>query len=334
MTHGDIAKSGEPKRLGLLLVDGFPLMAYASVLEAYRAANALSGRQLYRWSHISVSGAPCRASNGATILPDAAVGNPIGCDVFFVFAGGDPTQFADRATFGWLRQIAKGETSIVGVSGGAYVMARAGLLEGRRATVHWEYREAFIEDFPGVICEAGLFVFDGRRITCAGGMAGMDLAVELIERDHGHALAVAVSDWFIRSESRLADRPQRLSLRNRYDVANDRVLRVLGHMEETIEEPVPRERLAKIGEVSVRQLERLFQAHLGSSINATYLHMRLNHAEQLLRSTAMNATEVAVACGFTNLSHFSRAFRNKFGRAPTTERKQRRETSRRQGPGA
>lgn len=323
MTKNDIDLSGvRPKTLGLLLVNGFPLMAYAAVVESYRAANALSGRQLYRWMHISVDGKPCEASNGATILPDLAVGEPIDCDMLFLFAGGDPTRFADRKTFGWLRRIGHGETVIVGLSGGAYLMGQAGLLEGRRATVHWEYREAFVDAFPSTICEPGLFVQDGRRITCAGGMAGMDLATQLIARDHGHALASGVSDWFIRSEPRRADRPQRLSLRERYGIANDRLLQVLGHMEEMVEEPVSREDLAAIAGVSVRQLERLFVRHLGAGIGAFYLRIRLDRGRQLLRSTAMTITAVAVACGFTSTSHFSRAFRAQFGHPPSADRLQ------------
>jgi len=325
MIDNDISQqSDEPRKLGLLLINGFALMAYAAIIESYRAANSLTGRLLYEWRHISVDGSPCEASNGATILPDAKAGDALQCDMLFIFAGGDPTGFDDPHLFGWLRQMSKRGTTIVGVSAGAYVMARAGLLAGRRATVHWEYREAFVEAFPSTICETGLFVFDGRCVTCAGGMAGMDLAVELIERDHGRSLGVAVSDWFIRSESRMASRPQRLSVRDRYDIANDRVLRVLARMEESIEEPASREFLARVAGVGVRQLERLFRAHLGESLSAAYLRMRLSHAEQLLRSTTMSATEIAMACGFTNLSYFSRAFRQQFGRPPSLERRHRR----------
>ncbi|WP_298851960.1 GlxA family transcriptional regulator [uncultured Sphingomonas sp.] len=321
MMNDDMMAYGTaPRTLGLLLVNQFALMAYASVVEAYRAANALSGRTLYRWSHVSVDGGPCQASNGATILPDLAVGDPFACDALFVFAGGDPTLFDDADTFGWLRQMAARGAVMIGVSGGAYVLARAGLLENRRATVHWEYREAFVEAFPSTICEPGLFVFDGRRVTCAGGMAGMDLAIELIERDHGHALAVAVSDWFIRPEARLADRPQRQSLSERYGVSNQRVLRALAEMEGRIEEPVSRQRLAAVAGVGIRQLERLFRAETGNGLRETYLRVRLAHAERLLRNTGLNMTAIAFACGFANTSHFSRSYRQHFGRPPSHER--------------
>ncbi|HKP77618.1 MAG TPA: GlxA family transcriptional regulator [Phenylobacterium sp.] len=314
------ANSSELRSLGLLLIDGFALMSYASVIEPYRAANMLAGNPLYRWTHISVGGGPCHASNGAMIVADQAVGEPLACHTLFVFAGGDPTGFGDAQTFGWLRQMAARGTVIAGISAGPYLLARAGLLDGYRATIHWEHRPAFAEAFPMSTPEPGLYVIDRRRVTCAGGMAGMDLALELIEREHGHALAAQVSDWFIRSEPRAADRPQRLSLRDRYGVVNDRVLKVLAHMEASVEEPSGREVLARIAGVSVRQLERLFDGHLGETVNSRYMRIRLAQADQLLRTTGLSTTTVGVACGFKSASHFSRSYRRQYGRSPSEDR--------------
>ncbi len=305
------------RTLGLLLVDGFALMSYASVIEAFRAANALAGRTLYRWFHISVDGSPVHASNGATILADLAVGQPLDCDTLFVFAGGDPTGFDDARTFAWLRRIAAQGAVVTGVSAGPFLLARAGLLDGFRATIHWEHRQVFVETFPRVSPETVLFVIDRRRVTCAGGMAGMDMAIEMIEREQGHGLASVISDWFIRTDTRRADRPQRLSLRERHQVSNDAVLKVLAHMEDTVEEPSPRETLARIAGVSIRQLERLFRHHLSSSVQDRYKGIRLDKAEQLLRTTALAVIEVAVACGFQSASHFSRAFKERFGHPPS-----------------
>jgi transcriptional regulator GlxA family with amidase domain len=305
------------RTLGLLLLDGFALMSYASVVEPYRAANILAERPLYRWAHISVDGGPAHASNGALIVADAAVGQPVDCETLFVFAGGDPATFADARTFAWLRQMAARGTVIVGVSAGPYVMARAGLLDGYRATIHWEHRTAFAEAFPAIAMETGLYVIDRRRVTCAGGMAGMDLSVELIEREHGHALAALVSDWFIRSQPRGADRPQRLSLRERYAIGNDAVLKALAQMEADVEEPAARDVLARIAGVSVRQLERLFRQHLGKTLSDVYLAIRLEQADRLLRTTTLSVTEVSLACGFRTASHFSRRFVESFGRPPS-----------------
>lgn len=306
--------------LGLLLTDGFALMSYASVIEPYRAANMLAGRTLYRWVHISPDGQPARASNGATILADRKVGDPLDCDTLFVFAAGDPHRVADPAIFAWLRQVAVTGAVIAGVSAGPWLLARAGLLDGYRATLHWEHRPAFVEAFPLVTPEPGLYVIDRRRVTCAGGMAGMDLAVELIEREHGHALAARIGDWFIQSEPRGADKPQRSTLRARYGIGDDRVLRVLARMEASLEEPVPRAALARTAGMSLRQLERLFAGLIGESIAQHYVRVRLDRARQLLRTTRLSITDIGIACGFRSSSHFSRSYRACYGTTPGGDR--------------
>ena len=297
-------------------------MSYASIVEPYRAANVLAGETLYRWMHVSVDGGPVLASNGASVAADQAVGQPLACDALFVFAGGDPAAFRDPATFAWLREIARHGGVVAGVSGGPFLLARAGLLDGHRATIHWDHQPAFVESFPEVALEPGLYVIDRRRVTCAGGVSGLDLAIELIERDQGHALASEVGDWFIRTQSRAADQPQRASLRDRYGVANDRVLKVLARMEATVEEPDSRQSLARLAGVSLRQLERLFAVHLSQSLNDAYRRIRLDQAVQLLKKTSLSATAVAIACGFRSSSHFSRAFKAQYGYPPARARRQ------------
>lgn len=308
--------------LGLLLIDDFALMSYASIVEPYRAANVLAGETLYRWVHVSVGGKPVRASNGASIAADQRVSQPLACDTLFVFAGGDPTQFHDPATFAWLRELARKGATIAGVSGGPFLLARAGLLDGYRATIHWDHRPTFAEAFDEVLIEPSLYVIDRRRVTCAGGTSGLDLAIELIEREQGHALATKVGDWFIRPDHRAADQPQRASLRERYAIANDRVLKVLARMEAMVEEPESRAQLARVAGVSLRQLERLFATHVGESVNARYRRIRLEQAMQLLRKTGLSVTSVAMGCGFKSSSHFARAFRAHFGMSAAHGRRQ------------
>lgn len=320
MPSNDIAH--ETRTLGLLLVDGFALMSYAAVIEPYRAANVLAGRDLYRWVHISLDGQPARASNGATILADRRVGESVACDTLFVFAAGDPNRAIDPALFAWLRHAALAGTVIAGISAGPYLLARAGLLDGYRATVHWEHRPAFVEAFPQVTPDPGLYVIDRRRVTCAGGIAGLDLAIDLIEREQGHALAAQIGDWFLQREPREGDAPQRLTLRARYAITDDRVLRVLAAMEASVEDPLPPPALARIAGTSVRQLERLFADLIGETIGRHYLRIRLDSARQLLRTTRHPVTTVGIACGFKSSSHFSRVYAARYGKPPGAERQQ------------
>lgn len=313
MTETDI----HPIRIGLLLVDGFALMSYASFIEPFRAANALAGRTIYEWTHISLHGAKVAASNGAELLAGGRVGDALELDRLFVFAAGDPAAFRDEACFAWLRLLARRGIPIGGLSGGPYLLARAGLLEGHRATIHWDHAAAFQDAFPEIALETGLYAIDGDRMTCAGGAAGLDLAVSLIERDHGDALARRVGEWFIQPESREAHISQRARLADRYGTSNARLLPMLAAMEDAVEEPLARDILAVRAGISLRQLERLCLAHLGSSIAETYLAIRLDRAAELLRSTGLNVTEVAMACGFRSAAHFSRRFRRRFGKPPS-----------------
>lgn len=309
------------RRLAFLLIDGFAMMSYASIVEPFRAANLLSGQALYSWQHLSIGGPMAQASNGAAIAAEGDVHNLAGADTLFIFSAGNPSDFHDEAVFASLRRLAAHGVTLAGVSGGPYLLARAGLLDGRGATIHWEHQPAFAEAFPNVLLQQALYVIDGRCITCAGGVAGLDLAVDMITREHGAALGIAVGEWYIRTQSRDGSGPQRMSLGDRYRVWNPRVVRVLSLMEAHIAEPLSREALAQGEDVSVRQLERLFTHHLGATIGETYRRIRLIRAMALLGETSLGITEIGIACGFGSPSHFSRAFAEHYGMAPRDARK-------------
>jgi transcriptional regulator GlxA family with amidase domain len=313
------ARAG-PQVVGVLLLPDFSLLSYACAIEPLRAANRLSGRTLYAWRHISVDGAPVAASNGVEIRPDHGLDDAPPLHLLLVCAGGNPALFRDKRVLSRLRGLARRGVRLGGVSGGPYPLARAGLLDGRRATIHWEHFPAFVEDFPDVHATRSLFVIDGDRLTCSGGAAALDMMHALIEQEHGHELAAAVSDWFLQTQVRSGSGPQRMTLRERFDVSNPRLLRALEYMEAHLQEPASRTRLARQAGVSVRQLERLFADQLGSTIRAHYLRTRLDRARILLRQTTLPVIAVAAETGFATPSHFSRAYRSAFGRSPRQER--------------
>lgn len=308
--------------VGLLLIPNFAMLVYASVVEPLRAANQLSGRTLYRWTHLSIDGAPALASNGVTIAADGAVGSGMRFDYVFVCAGGNPALFHHQPTFSWLHHLARSGVRIGGVSGGPYILARANVLSGYRFTIHWEHAPAILEEYPELDLRRSLYEIDRDRLTCSGGTAALDMMHAIIAREHGSDLAVAVSDWFLQTHVREGAGPQRMSLRERLGIAHAPLLRVVGHMEQRIEHPARREDLARIANVSVRQLERLFRRHLGRSLGEHYLALRLDRSRDLLRQTSLSVIEIALACGFTSASHFSRSYRERFGYPPRAERRQ------------
>ena len=303
--------------VAFLLIPGFALMSYASAVEPLRAANQIAGRSLYRWSHLSPGGAPAVASNGAAVLPDLTFDSDVtGFDLVLVCAGGNPAIFKDRATFAWLRKVARHGAVIGGLSGGPFVVARAGLLAGRSCTLHWEHIPAFREAFPAVQVTGSLFELDGDRFTCAGGIAGLDMMVALIARDHGHELAAAVGEWFLHTHVREGMWAQRTDIRFRLGITDPKLLPALKAMEANLETPLSRAELAGLAGVSVRQLERAFRGQLKRGIHQHYLRLRLDRSRQLLRQTSLSALEVAITTGFNSARQFSRAFRRQFGCAP------------------
>jgi len=306
--------------VGFLLAPGFALMSYAAAVEPLRAANLISGKPLYRWWHAAPGGKPVMASNGLIIIPDIGVGTDRDVDMLFVCAGGNPATFNDRPVIAWLRKLARRGATIGGISGGPYILARAGLLDGRRVTLHWEHQPAFSEAFPDISVAPSLFEIDGNRITCSGGISALDMMVALIERDHGRQLAASVGDWFLHTHIREGFGPQRMDLRYRLGVADEKLLGVLRAMERSIETPQPRAALAREAGISLRQLERLFQHHIGHGIHRHYRWLRLERARQLLRETSLPVLDVALATGFASSSQFARAYSRAFGEPPSTTR--------------
>jgi transcriptional regulator GlxA family with amidase domain len=153
-------------------------------------------------------------------------------------------------------------------------------------------------------------------VTCSGGIVGLDMMVALITRDHGPDLGAAVSDWFLHTQVREGRGPQRMDLRFRLGIVDEKLLGVLKTMEENLEAPIPRGQLAQIAGISLRQLERSFRRQLGRGVHAHYLALRLGRSRQLLRETSLSVVETALASGFSSASHFSRAFRHAFGFSP------------------
>lgn len=308
--------TARPMRVGFLLIENFALMAYASMIEPFRAANRLSGRELYQWRHYSVDGDPVRPSTGVTMQVDGIVDGNLDIDMILVCAGGNPAVFDNRATFAALRRLAARGIVIGGISGGAFLLARAGVLEGHRCTIHWEHEPAFVETFPDLAFERALFVIDRARITCAGGTAGLDLATELIGDAHGPELAQLVGDWHIRTQKRAGEGAQRAAVTQRYRVSHHGLVVALEAMEANKEEPLERDALAAAAGLSIRQLERLFQSQMRTTIREHYLRIRLDEAMRLLRETDLSRAMIAVACGFASTNHFSRCFRRRFTMSP------------------
>jgi transcriptional regulator GlxA family with amidase domain len=303
------------------------MIAFTGAIEALRLANRTSGQALYQWSLFSVDGRPVKASNGIALHPDGDLEAANRFDTVAVCSGTDVQRFQDRALVSWLRRMARQGADIGALCTGSYILARAGLLDGYRCTIHWENLAGFFEDFPDIEVSSELFEIDRNRFTCSGGTAAIDLMLNVIARQHGHELAAGVADQFLHERIRDHRDHQRMSLsRPPAHVPAGPARRAApqaaqGHRADgNLEEPLSRSGLAVTAGLSTRQLERLFRKYLNRSPARYYLELRLNKARLLLLQTNMSIIDVALACGFVSASHFSKCYRDFFGRTPRKER--------------
>ncbi|MEP6608494.1 MAG: GlxA family transcriptional regulator [Burkholderiaceae bacterium] len=307
-------------RVGFLLFPEFPMMAFASAIEPLRAANRLTGKQLFEWRLFSRDGRPVHASNGIDIAVDDSISEDVRLDLLLACAGTRDAAANDAAIAKWLRALARSGTRVGGISLGAYALAYAGLLDGRRCALHWESLAAFSERFPRVRTTHDIFVIDGNRCTCAGGTAALDMMLQLISERDGRALANDVSEQFIHPRIRGTQDSQKMAVQSRLGVANEKLIAAIGMMEGAHDEPRPVHQIAHDVELSPRQLERLFAKYLRATPSRYYLKLRLDRARAMLLQTTKPILDVAVACGFASASHFSRCYRGAYGRKPSDER--------------
>ncbi len=307
-------------RIGILPIPGFALMSYACTVEPLRAANLLSRRTLYDVVHFGEA-AQVESSGAASIERRHAIGDEVALDLLLVVAGGDPFAFKDPAVFAWLAKLARRGVRIGGVSGGSVILANAGLMSGRRMTVHWEHAAALAEQFPDSLVERRLYVMDRDRVTCGGGTAPLDLMHALIATHHGSVFARLVSDWFLHTDIRGPAAPQRGGVVERFGAHSPHLLEAVAAMESHVGDPLSLKQLALVAQVSPRHLNRLFGDAMGQSVMEYYRDLRLDTAKRLIRSTAMSMGEISDATGFSNAGHFSNAYKARFGLRPRTDRK-------------
>lgn len=315
-----IGSERAPYRVGILALPGFALMSYACTVEPLRAANLLSRRPLYEVVHYGAQ--PAVASSGAAgIGRQRPLGPREAPDLLLVVAGGDPFAFRDDAVMAWLRRLARRGVRIGGVSGGSVVLARAGVMAGRRLTVHWEHAAALAERHPELAIERRLYVIDRDRVTCGGGTAPLDMMHALIAAQHGRVFGRLVSDWFLHTDIRAASAPQRGGLAERLGAHSPPVLEAITAMESHVGDPLSLQQLAMVAEVTPRHLNRLFADTLGESVMGYYRGLRLETGRRLVRSTAMSVGEIAAATGFAHAGHFSNAYKARFGAPPRADRR-------------
>jgi len=303
-----------------LLLPDFPLYALVPATDALRIANQNAGSKLYDWSFVSAGGGPVRSSNGMTVDETLAITPGLLPDCVIVCGGNEPTQHLTRPLLSWLRRLGAHGSKLGALDTGAFALAAAGVLNHYRVTLHWEALPVFRDAYPEIDVTEQIFVIDRDRLTAAGGVASLDLMLDIIGRAHGSRLAQIVANGFVHGQPRPAETPQR---QGGVMSSADQTLfrRAVRLMSDTIAFPLSIGELSGNLAVSRRQFERLFVRHSGKTPAAFYLDLRLEAARDHLFYSAHSVSHIAEVCGFQSNAHFCRAFRARFGDSATAYRR-------------
>lgn len=316
--------NGEAQQhIGFFLPDTFAMLPFVAALEPLRAANRFKGQALYQWHLLGTGNAQALANNALPVALDGSIYDQFPLNRLIVCGPHDPIEYDDSRALRALRQWSLRGTRIGSLDSGSYLLASADLIKHRRCTIHWENLPGFREAFPGLNVSAELFEVDDGLFTCAGGMAALDMMLAIVTEDHGSDLTTQVADLFIAAGIRQSSDPQRRSIVERAGVHHPGIVSCIELMETNVEQPIGTAELARMVNLSSRQLERLFRAYLGTTPTLYYQQLRLKAGYELLRQTTLSVLEVASAVGFSSSDYFSRRFRVFYGCSPTEVRKQR-----------
>jgi transcriptional regulator GlxA family with amidase domain len=306
----------------LVVFEGVQLLDVAGPADVFDAATrvaAAEGGEGYRLTIAAAEGEPVRASSGMQIVPDAALTDldPGGIDTLLVPGGRGRVVLEDSALVAALPRVAAGARRFGSVCGGAFLLAAAGLLDGRRVTTHWAGCAELAKRFPALTVEPDrIYVRDGDIITSAGVTAGIDLALALVEDDHGTDVARTVARWlvvFLQRPGGQSQFSQRLGLA----VPSESPVRSL--VDGIVAEPAGDHRVPALAErasLSERQVTRLFAREAQTTPARFVERVRIEAARELLESSGSSVDAVAERCGFGSAETMRRAFLRVLGVGP------------------
>ena len=314
------------KHVGFLTLNNFSMIAFSNAIEILRMANYLLGQEVYQWSIITIDGAPVEASNGLSFLKTTTLDFANMPDVLLVCGGVDVQEAVSPAIIKLLTQASKHDIWLGSLCTGSYALAKAGVLDGYRCTIHWENMASLCEEFPYITFMEELFVIDRDRCTCAGGTAPLDLMLAFVFARFGKNLVAEISDQFMVVRARDSKDQQHIPVAARVGYSHKALVEVSALMEANTEEPLSLDELARLAGLSQRHLQRMFRHTLSMTPMHYYLNLRLRRARVLLLQTEMSIMSITVACGFQSSCHFSKSYRTLFGYSPSTERRQHQHT--------
>ncbi|MFT5657933.1 MAG: transcriptional regulator GlxA family with amidase domain [Gammaproteobacteria bacterium] len=318
---GDTAVTVKTEKIGILLIEGYPLIPFSCVVESLRTANRLSGTALFEWLYFSPDSTPVVSSSGIT-LPTIPLSEATDLETLVICAPNTAQHFDDSNVFRLLKKFDKQGVNLGSISSGSFLLARASLLDNCRCTIHWENIPVFKELYPHLEVTFTLYEINNKRFTCSGGTAALDMMLKLIEIQHGRVLAQEISQQFQHDRIRTDIDSQQMADRIDLAMSAPKLIDVISLMESNIETPLSLPAIAEQCNVSLRQIERLFHKYRGVTPSQYYLSLRLLHAKQLLLNTNRSVIDISIATGFETQSYFTACYRKYFGSSPRSHRSQ------------
>ncbi len=308
--------SNERLTVSILVLPECSMMSVACTLDPMRAANMISGETRFDWEIMSLDGNSVELTCGLPLAVDTSFPSSDHRDVLIVVAGFNSQIHAGTRVLANLARCARQYSAIGGVEAGGWVLARAGLLDQRRATTHWQDLEDFSERFSGIEVMPDRFVIDRRIFTTGGASPTFDLMLHLIRARLGATVAMEVASTFIYNDANAPAEAQTFASLGRLEMLEPRVANAVRLMEANLDEPIALGTIAARLDLSRRTLENLFQKTLQHTPGAYYRHLRLQQARRLISETGLSLQAIAIRTGFGSSSAFSRAFNSHFGIRP------------------
>ena len=310
------------RHVAVLPLPGFSMLALAGVLDCLAAANELQDDVVWSAQCLSLDGGDIAAASGARLQTAPLAEQADWHAVFLVAADTRP---APEPLTARLRQWAAQGVVLAGLDAGAAQLAACGLLQGQRACADWPLLDGLTDAHPGVAWANGLWEIsaDGLRLSCAGGLASLDLCAAWLAAQHGERLGQELIQWLGLKGLRPREERQRAGYSERRGAGSPKLAEALALMEANLAEPLPTEEVAQLVGVSRRQLERLFKQHLDTLPSRHYLELRLARARRLLQQSSQSILQIGLSCGFSSGPHFSNAYKSHFGHTPRDERSRR-----------
>ncbi len=295
-------------KVTILLSEAFSNIVFACLLEPLRVVRDNLNADI-SWSILTHDDAPVTSSSGIRVEPNALQRDACASDLVLVVGGDRFRENVAKGAIWYSLRTALRSGVIIGADTGAWLMAAAGLLEERRATIHWHLHSEFAESFPNVHTTSERFVRDGRFWTCGTAATALELLLLFIGEHFGPAVALDASAMFAHDTA--PEDNQAVILRSLS--GSKRVQKLLTLMTDTLENPLSLTDLASSANMSERSLSRLFMNELGVSPGRYYQTLRLARARDLATHSALRVEEIALRCGFASTSGLRKAFLKKYG---------------------